>query len=36
VADGPQLKFDRSWIALMQILAVRLSELRRHFGTPST
>jgi hypothetical protein len=36
VADGPQLEFDRSWMALMQLMAVWLSELRRHLGTPPT
>jgi hypothetical protein len=36
VADGPKLNFDRSWIALMQILAIWLGELRRHLGAPST
>jgi hypothetical protein len=36
VADGPQLAFDRSWIAVMQLMAVWLSELRRHLGAPST
>jgi hypothetical protein len=32
VADGPQLEFDRSWTTLMQLMAVWLSELRRHLG----
>jgi hypothetical protein len=33
VADGPQLVFDRSWMALIQLMAVWLSELRRHLET---
>ena len=36
VADGPQLQFDRSWLALMQLMAVWLNELRRNLGAPST
>jgi hypothetical protein len=37
VADGPKLEFDRSWLALMQLLAVWLSELKQHLvAAPST
>jgi hypothetical protein len=35
VADRPPLEFDRSWITLLQLLAVWLDELRRHLGAPS-
>jgi hypothetical protein len=34
VAEGPQRQFDRSWLALLQLLAAWLSELRRHLGAP--
>ena len=36
VADGPPLQFDRSWLALIQLMAVWLGELRRHLGAPPT